>query len=45
MSRLDRRFAEAREWALHNPMTRANRMVVPEIELPGGVLIGLSFNA
>lgn len=45
MSRLDRRFAEAREWALHNPMTRANRLVAPQIELPGGVVMAVSFNA
>lgn len=44
MSRLDRQFADMRARALANPMTRANRMVPPEVELTGGVLIGLSFN-
>ena len=44
MSRLDRIFAEMRERAFKNPLTRANRPVFPEVELPGGILIGLSLN-
>lgn len=44
MSRLDRQFAELRQQALRNPLTRANRPVVPQVELPGGVLMGVSFN-
>jgi hypothetical protein len=44
MSRLDRQFAAYRERALAAPMTKANRGVSPEIELPGGVLMGLSVN-
>lgn len=44
MARLDRLFADMRERALAQPMTRATRAVLPDAELPGGILIGLSFN-
>ena len=44
MPRLDRQFADMRRQALQHPMTRANQPVVPQVELPGGILIGLSFN-
>jgi hypothetical protein len=44
MSRLDRQFAEYRAQAMRHPVTRANQEIIPEIEMPGGVLIGLSLN-
>ena len=44
MNRLDRAFARLREQAMRSPLTRANRTVIPEVELPGGILIGLSLN-
>jgi hypothetical protein len=44
MARLDRIAAEYRERALEHPRTRANELVVPAIELRGGVYIGLSVN-
>jgi hypothetical protein len=44
MSRLDRTFARMREQAMAKPLTRATRFVLPEAELPGGILIGLSLN-
>jgi hypothetical protein len=44
MSRLDRLFAEYRERAMRRPLTRAERLVLPALELPGGVAIGLSVN-
>lgn len=44
MSRLDRIFAEMRANAMRNPITRANTPVIPQAELPGGILIGLSLN-
>jgi hypothetical protein len=44
MSRLDRRFAELREQALRQPMTRANQGVLPEVLLPEGVALGLTVN-
>lgn len=44
MSRLDRQFAEYRAEAMAAPLTRANTYVFPEIDLPGGVLMGLSVN-
>lgn len=44
MSRLDTLFADYRARALKNPMTRANRLVEPTIELPGGVYLALSAN-
>jgi hypothetical protein len=44
VSSLDRKFAEYRARALKAPITRANRTVIPEIELPGGVHVGLSLN-
>jgi len=27
-----------------HPLTRADRFVLPDVELPGGILIGLSLN-
>jgi len=44
MSRLDRIFAEMRTRAMQQPLARADRFVLPEVELPGGILIGLSLN-
>lgn len=44
MSRLDREFARYREEAMKRPLTKANTYVFPEIELPGGIMIGLSLN-
>jgi hypothetical protein len=44
MSRVDRQFAEYRARAMQSPVTRANTKIIPEIELPGGVMIGLSLN-
>lgn len=44
MSRLDRTFARMREAALADPLTRANRTVVAEVDLPGGFAVALSFN-
>lgn len=44
MSRLDRQFAELRREAMLKPLTRARAFVLPEVELPGGILIGLSLN-
>lgn len=44
MSRLDRQFAEYRRQAMIRPITRANQFVFPQIELPGGIFLGLSLN-
>jgi hypothetical protein len=44
MSRLDRLFAELRATALAQPMTRADQVVTPQIELPGFIAIALSVN-
>jgi hypothetical protein len=44
MSRLDRQFAAMRQEAMRKPLTRAHRFVLPDVELPGGILIGLSLN-
>lgn len=44
MSRLDRQFAAYRAEALRAPMTRAQQLVTPAIELPGGIKIALSVN-
>lgn len=44
MSRLDRQAAEYRAQAMRSPLTRANRLVPPAMELSGGVAIALSVN-
>lgn len=44
MSRIDRQFAEYRAQAMRSPLTRANRLVPPALELSGGVAIALSVN-
>jgi hypothetical protein len=44
MARLDRQFADYRARAMAQPLTLANRLVPAEIELPGGLAIGLSAN-
>jgi hypothetical protein len=44
MSKLDRLFAEYRERAFRSPLTRAQRVVLPGLELPGGVAVALSLN-
>jgi hypothetical protein len=44
MSKLDREARAVREQALAHPVTRAGGRVLPQIELPGGILIGLSVN-
>jgi hypothetical protein len=44
MTRRDRIFAAYRARALAAPRTRANGIVLPEIALPGGTYLGLSFN-
>lgn len=44
MSRLDRQFADYRAQAMRHPLTAADRMVIPSIEIGGGVAMGLSVN-
>lgn len=44
MSRLDTTFRAMRERALAAPLTRARHLVLPEAELPGGILLALSLN-
>src|SRR4051812_46213549 len=44
MPRLDRQAAESRAQAMRPPLTRANRLVPPSLELSGGVAIALSVN-
>jgi len=44
MARFDRIAEEYRDRAMRYPMTQANRLVVPQIEMGAGVYIGLSLN-
>lgn len=44
MSRRDREFARLRADALAKPLTRANRAVIPGVQLQNGIQIGLSVN-
>lgn len=44
MSRLDRTFADYRRRAMAQPVTRASQKILPTLELPGGVSVGLSVN-
>ncbi len=44
MSRLDRQAAAYRAAAMRAPVTRANTKIIPQIELPGRIAIGLSVN-
>jgi len=42
--RTERWFARCRAEALAGPRTRADRLVMPSVELTGGVLLGISVN-
>jgi hypothetical protein len=44
MASLDRRFAHYRAAALRQPLTRAARLTIPGLILPGGIAIALSVN-
>jgi hypothetical protein len=44
MRRRDRVFAEYRARAMSRPLTKATTVVVPQVELPGGIAIALSVN-
>jgi hypothetical protein len=44
MSRLDRQFADYRAQAMRHPLTAADRLVMPSVEIGRGVAMGLSVN-
>jgi hypothetical protein len=44
MTKLDRQAQAMRERAMAAPLTRANAPVLPDLELPGGILLALSVN-
>jgi hypothetical protein len=44
MSRLDRQFAAYRSLAFAQPLTHAQRLVVPSLRMTGGIMLALSVN-
>lgn len=44
MARQDRIYARQRLEAMRHPLTRADRLVMPSIEIEGGVYVSLSIN-